>query len=66
MVAFPIYVDASQLTGDAAWQAIPAVGAGHGVVVDGDLSNAFSLGTVGSIEYALQNLAPRIGEALGS
>lgn len=66
VVAFPIYVDTSQLTGDAAWQAIPAVGAGHGVVVDGDLSNAFSLGTVGSIEYALQNLAPRIGEALGS
>ncbi|WP_316669514.1 iron-siderophore ABC transporter substrate-binding protein [uncultured Propionibacterium sp.] len=66
IVAFPIYVDTSQLTGDAAWQTIPAVAAGHEVVVDGDLSSAFSLGTVGSIEYALQNLTPRISEALGS
>ena len=64
VVAFPIYVDTSQLTGDAAWQAIPAVGAGHGVVVDGDLSNAFSLGTVGSIEYALQE--PRAQDRRGA
>ncbi|RLP08880.1 iron-siderophore ABC transporter substrate-binding protein [Propionibacterium australiense] len=66
IVAFPIYVETSRLTGDAAWQAIPAVQAGHAVVVDGDLSNAFSLGTVGSIQYALQNLTPRISEALAA
>ena len=66
VIAFPIYVETSQLTGDAAWQAIPAVQAGHAVVVDGDLSNAFSLGTVGSIQYALQNLTPKISEALAA
>ncbi|MBE6478417.1 MAG: iron-siderophore ABC transporter substrate-binding protein [Propionibacteriaceae bacterium] len=66
IVAFPIYVETSRLTGDAAWQAIPAVQDGRAVVVDGDLSSAFSLGTVGSIEYALENLTPRISEALAS
>ncbi len=38
IVAFPIFIKTDQLTGDAAWKAIPAVKDGRAVVIDGDLA----------------------------
>lgn len=64
VVAFPIYVKTTQVTGSAAFKAIPAVKKGHDVVIDGDLSNAFSLGSPAAQTYALQNLVPKIATAL--
>ncbi|HEX7657853.1 MAG TPA: iron-siderophore ABC transporter substrate-binding protein [Pseudonocardiaceae bacterium] len=60
IVAFPIYIDKTQITGNAQWQAIPAVRAGHDVVLDGQLSDAFSDGTPGAQQYALSKLTPMI------
>lgn len=66
IVAFPIYIKTEEITGDEQWKQIPAVADGHDVVVDGDLSSAFSLGTVLAQEYALEQLPEKIQKALGS
>ena len=64
-VAFPIFVDAGQITGNPLWQAIPSVQAGHAVVLDDQtLSNAFSIGSPQGIEYALDNAVPLFADAL--
>lgn len=66
IVAFPIYIETTEITDDPQWQAIPAVADGRAVVIDGDLSSAYSLGTIGAQQYALDNLVPLIEEAVGS
>jgi iron complex transport system substrate-binding protein len=64
-VAFPIFVDAAQITGNPLWQAVPSVQAGHSVVLeDPTLANAFSLATPQSIQYALENAVPLFAAAL--
>jgi len=65
IVAFPIFIDTTEITDDPQWQAIPAVADGRAVVIDGDLSSAYSLGTIGAQLYALDNLVPMIETALG-
>ncbi|MFT4295812.1 MAG: iron-siderophore ABC transporter substrate-binding protein [Micropruina sp.] len=64
VVAFPIFIKTDQLTGDAAWKAVPAVKSGHAVVIDGDLSQAYSLGTTIATKYAIENLVPKLESAL--
>ncbi|PWH06854.1 ABC transporter substrate-binding protein [Brachybacterium endophyticum] len=66
LVAFPIYIKTTEITGDKQWKQIPAVADGHAVVVDGDLSSAFSLGTVLAQKYALTVLPGKIEKALGA
>ncbi|HYQ75390.1 iron-siderophore ABC transporter substrate-binding protein [Cellulomonas sp.] len=66
IVAFPIYLDASEITDDPQWQAVPAVADGRAVVLGSELQSAYSLGTVGAQQYALDNLVPLIEDALGS
>ena len=64
-VAFPIFVDASEITGNPLWQAVPSVQAGHAVVLDDTtLTNAFSIGTSMGIEYAVENAVPLFADAL--
>ena len=64
-VAFPIFVDAGQITGNPLWQAIPSVQAGHAVVLDDEtLTSAFSIGTPQGIQYALDNAVPLFADAL--
>ena len=58
IVAFPIFIDTTEITDDPQWQAIPAVAAGHDVVIDGDVANAYSLGTSLARQYALDQLVP--------
>lgn len=64
IVAFPIFIETDQLTSDAAWKAVPAVAAGHAVVIDGDLASAYSLGTTLATKYAIENLVPKLEDAL--
>jgi iron complex transport system substrate-binding protein len=66
VVAFPIFIDSSELTGDRFFKRVPAVAEGRSLVIDGDLASAYSLGTVLAQQYALENLVPRIAETLGS
>jgi iron complex transport system substrate-binding protein len=64
IVAFPIFIPTTELTDDPLFQAVPAVADGRSVVIDGDLSAAYSLGSTLSVTYAIENLVPRIAEAL--
>ncbi|MCZ2811116.1 iron-siderophore ABC transporter substrate-binding protein [Modestobacter sp. VKM Ac-2979] len=65
-VAFPIFVEASEITDNPLWQAIPSVQAGNAVVLDDEtLTNAFSIGTPQGIQYALDNAVPQFADALG-
>ncbi|WP_193104314.1 iron-siderophore ABC transporter substrate-binding protein [Brachybacterium sp. FME24] len=66
VVAFPIFLEASKITEDAQWKQIPAVADGRSVVIDGDLSSAYSLGSVLSSTYAVKQLVPLLEEALGA
>ena len=65
IVAFPIFIDTKEITDDALWKAIPAVAAGRSVVIDGDVSSAYSLGTTLAASYAIENVVPLIEKALG-
>ncbi len=61
VVAFPIFIPTTDITGDAAWKAVPAVAAGRAVVLDsGPVSSAFSLGTTLATQYALEQLVPQL------
>ncbi len=64
IVAFPIWIDTEEITEDEGWNTIEAVEDGRAVVVDGEISDAFSLGTPAAKEYALEELTPMIEEAL--
>jgi len=63
IVAFPIFIDTAEITDDPLWQQIPAVSAGHSVVIDGDISSAYSLGTSLARLYTLEQLVPLLEEA---
>ncbi|MBB4683341.1 ABC transporter substrate-binding protein [Amycolatopsis jiangsuensis] len=58
LVAFPIFIDRKQIADEPQWKLIPAVKDGRSVVIDGELSNAFSAGTPGAQRYALEKLVP--------
>ncbi|WP_199730689.1 iron-siderophore ABC transporter substrate-binding protein [Amycolatopsis panacis] len=58
IVAFPIFIDRKQIDGDPQWTLIPAVKDNRSIVIDGELSNAFSAGTPGAQLYALDKLVP--------
>ncbi|ROS49441.1 iron-siderophore ABC transporter substrate-binding protein [Frigoribacterium sp. PhB24] len=58
IVAFPIYIDTTEITDDPQWKALPAVQDGHAVVIDGDVAAAYSLGSALSRQYALDQLVP--------
>lgn len=66
LVAFPIFIETTEITEDPLWQEIPAVADGHSIVIDGDLSSAYALGTVAASEYALAGLVPLIEDATAS
>ncbi len=65
LVMLPIFIDAKEVTGDPLFQAIPAVKAGHDVVIDDtNIGNAFSAATPGATAYALEKVVPLIKAAL--
>lgn len=63
IVAFPIFIDTTEITDDPQWQALDAVKGGHAVVIDGDLASAYSLGTSLARQYALEQLVPLLEKA---
>ena len=64
IVAFPIYIETTEITEDPQWQAIPAVADGRAIVLEGDLSSAYSLGSVLSTKYAVEKMVPLIEKTL--
>lgn len=65
VVAFPIFIDTAELSGDPLFQLVPAVAQGRAVLIDGDLSSAYSLNTTLSTQYAIDQLVPQIAAAIG-
>lgn len=64
IVAFPIYIPTTDITDDAQFTALSAVKNGHSVIIDGDLSSAYSLGTTLAVKYAISNLVPKLAKAV--
>lgn len=64
IVGFPIWIDEEEITEDDGWNNIPAVEDGRAIVITGELSDAFSLGSPEAKLYALEELTPMIEEAL--
>lgn len=64
IVAFPIYLDATEISEDPQWQQIPAVADGRALVLGGDLSSAYSLGSVLSTKFAVEKMVPLLEETL--
>lgn len=64
LIAFPIFIDKTQITEDSGWKQIPAVADNRAIVVDGDLAQAFSLGTPAAQRYALEQFTPQIEAAV--
>ncbi|WP_299036201.1 iron-siderophore ABC transporter substrate-binding protein [uncultured Pseudokineococcus sp.] len=64
-VVFPIFVEASTITDDPLFQALPSVQEGRSVVLeDQTLLNAFSSGSALGIDYAVENAVPLFAEAV--
>jgi iron complex transport system substrate-binding protein len=65
VVMSPIATSPSRITGDKLYQDIPAVTAGHDVVLgDQDVNQAFATDSVLSLGYALDKVVPQLGSAL--
>ncbi|GAA1391147.1 iron-siderophore ABC transporter substrate-binding protein [Luteococcus peritonei] len=64
IIGFPIFVKPEQMSNDAAFKAVPAVKDGRALVLDGDLAQAFSLGSPAARSHAIDQLVPRIEAAL--
>jgi iron complex transport system substrate-binding protein len=64
LVVFPIWVETSEVTSQPLFNAIPAVAEGRSIILDDELiSNAYSLGSVLSTQYAIENVVPMLVEA---
>ncbi|MGY1844028.1 iron-siderophore ABC transporter substrate-binding protein [Modestobacter sp. SYSU DS0875] len=64
-VMFPIFIEASEITDDPLFQAVPSVQDGRAVVLDDTtLTSAFSIGTPLATRYALENAVPLFADAL--
>jgi len=65
-VVFPIFVEASEFTGNPLWQALPSVQEGRAVVLDDTTTlNAFSSASAPGLLYALDTVVPQFADALG-
>ncbi|TPW76884.1 iron-siderophore ABC transporter substrate-binding protein [Schumannella sp. 10F1B-5-1] len=65
LVAFPIFVEATEITKQPLWGQVPAVAAGRGIVIDdSELQSAFSIATPLSQSYLIENLVPLIEKAI--
>ncbi|MEY8566421.1 iron-siderophore ABC transporter substrate-binding protein [Corynebacteriaceae bacterium 7-707] len=63
VVGFPIGITREELEDLGPWKNLGAVKAGHAVVADDDLSQAFSLGTPDAVLWALQQITPKLEDA---
>ncbi|HEX7352734.1 iron-siderophore ABC transporter substrate-binding protein [Brachybacterium sp.] len=64
IVAFPIYLEPTVITDDPQWQTLETVQEGRAVVLDGDISSAFSAGTPLALQFAAEKLTPLFEDAL--
>lgn len=63
-VVLPIFVDKKEVTDNALYQKIPSVVDGRSIIIEGDVSNAFSAGTAPSLLWAIKQLPPMFANVL--
>lgn len=63
-VVIPIWVDTKEITNNALYQKIPSVSEGRSVIIEGDYSNAFSMGTAPALLWAIEQLPAMFDKAL--
>lgn len=66
IVAFPIFLKPTAITNDARWQQLTTVKEGRAVVIEGDISKAFSSSSALGAIYTAKNLTPLIDKALST
>jgi iron complex transport system substrate-binding protein len=64
IVAFPIFIPTKEITDDPVFATVPAVKDGRAVIIDGDLAAAYSLGTTLALDYAVDQMVPRLEKAV--
>jgi len=64
IIAFPIYIDTTEITEDPQWQKLAAVKENRAVVIEGDIAAAYSLGSPQASLYTVENLTPLLEEAV--
>lgn len=64
VVAFPIYLETSEITDDPQWKQLDAVTEDRALVIDGDISAAYSLGSPQAALYTVESLVPLLEEAV--
>ena len=64
IVAFPIFIPTTEITEDPVFPTVPAVKEGRSVVIDGDLAAAYSLSTTLALDYAVEQMVPRLEKAV--
>lgn len=63
-IVLPIFVDKKEVTNNALYQKIPSVNDGRSIIIDGDVSNAFSAGTAPALIWAIEKLPPMFDKVL--
>ena len=64
IVAFPIYIETTEITDDPQWKNLETVKDGRAIVIDGDISAAYSLGSPQASLYTVENLTPLLEDAI--
>lgn len=64
IVAFPIYIPATEITDDPQWQQLDSVKEDRALVIDGDISDAYSLGSPQAALFTVENLTPLLEDAV--
>ena len=63
-MTFPIYVEDSAVTDQPLYQSIPAVENGHAIVLGGDIGAAYSLSSILSLGFAIDEVVPLLADAV--
>lgn len=64
IVAFPIFLETTAITDDPQWKALDAVKENRVVVIDGDISAAYSIGSPQAALFTVKNLTPLLEKAV--
>ncbi|WP_417215446.1 iron-siderophore ABC transporter substrate-binding protein [Arthrobacter sp.] len=64
VVAFPIFLEATAITQDPQFKKLKTVKEGHAVVIDGDISDAYSANSPLAALYTVKHLTPLLEKAL--
>lgn len=63
-IVLPIWTDPNEITNNELYQKIPSVVDGRSLILEEDMSNAFSTGTIPALLWTIENLTPQLKTAI--